>query len=149
MYGLNRNACRRGAALLLLALAPGTACACTVSAENLDFGIYDFDHGSSARPKIRVDCPAATDFTIGLTAPAVGSERYMLGPDGDLLFYQIFTDSTFSYVWGAGISIAPPVSGSSDGIHPSDFTLYAEAFKNQSGLSPGLYTAQVTVTLTF
>jgi spore coat protein U-like protein len=91
---------------------------CTLSGGTLDFGTYmsGQDSPRNGQTSVGVDCPRGFGFTIMMSGgnnPGPGNFRNMAG-SGDLLRYQLYTDSGRTDVWSTG-SGGKRINGSSGG----------------------------------
>jgi len=134
---------------LLVAAAARSVVACEVDTRPLEFGIVEPVRGASARGRLTLTCDTPGTFAIGLTSQSDGTARLLAGPGTAHLVYQIFTDGSLSVPWGDNITVGPTVGVVSDGEQAVVLTLYAEIFSGQSGIPPGDYADQLTVTVNF
>lgn len=129
---------------------------CSVSVSDIDFGLYDPALGAPLRTtgSVSVSCipdpgdkgPAKTTVMIG---PSFNSglvaTRQMLEPDsGDLLIYNIFTDNTYTVVWGDGTGGSQIVKKNVSQKKPLNAILYCEIPTGQF-LSGGVYDDVITI----
>lgn len=132
---------------LLFAAAPARAANCTVSPQNLSFGLYDplSNSTSDTVATITVDCDAETAFEIAL-GPGAGSyaARTMAG-GADTMAYNLYVDPQRTLVWGDGTGGSGTVGAVSA---QAAFTVYARAPARQN-LRPGIYADIVSVTVTY
>lgn len=132
---------------LLFVAAPAGAANCTVSPQNLSFGLYDpFSSATSDTvATITVTCDVETPFEIAL-GPGAGSyaARTMAGGT-DTMIYNLYVDPQRTVVWGDGTGGSNTVSAVSA---RADFTVYARAPARQN-LTPGIYADVVSVTVTY
>lgn len=132
---------------LLFAAAPAQAANCTVSPQNLSFGLYDplSSSTSDTVATITVTCDAETAFEIAL-GPGAGSyaARTMAG-GADTMVYNLYLDPQRTLVWGDGSGGSNTVAAVSA---QSAFTVYARAPARQN-LTPGIYADVISVTVTY
>jgi spore coat protein U-like protein len=145
---VSRWAVATAAVLVLLAAAgPARAANCTVSPQNLGFGLYDTLSGapSDTVATIAVDCDEETAFEIAL-GPGTGSysSRTMTGGP-DSMAYNLYIDPQRVMVWGDGTGGSSTVGAVSV---RRDFTVYGRA-PAQQNLRAGSYSDVVSVTVTY
>jgi spore coat protein U-like protein len=126
---------------------------CTVSAAPLAFGNYNGLSATSldATATIAPFCTNGTPYTValdvGLGAGATLAARNLTGPDSATLTYGIFTDATYTNVWGDGTGGTGVGSGTGNGA-PQSLTMYARIPALQTS-TVGMYSDQLTVTLSY
>ena len=133
-------------AALVLA-GPAAAATCSVSAQGVNFGSYDF---TSNQPldsvgHVLVTCDTSTSYTIALS-PGTGTFTNRILQSGtNQLLYNLYTDTTHQTIWGDGSSGTMTVSGSSTN---GDYPVYGRV---PAGQNPyvGSYSDAITVTLTY
>ncbi|NII09425.1 spore coat protein U domain-containing protein [Oleiagrimonas sp. C23AA] len=126
---------------------------CTISATNVDFGIYDPNAGSPSDTSstLSVLCTNGTPYTVALDAGSnAGStvaNRHMVSENGDQLTYDLYTDASHTSLWGDGNSGTDTVSASGSGGSQA-ITVYAEIPNGQT-VPAGSYSDSVTATLNY
>jgi spore coat protein U-like protein len=134
------------AAVLLAALCTQRAIAatCTLSITSpLNFGTYTGTQIRSTTPYV-VTCPGGSwdiPMNAGMGVGATETLRYLTGPGGAELGYEIFRDSAYSENWGNTTATEETGTGNYDG------TIYAQLLSGQSG-PPGTYTDTVDTATT-
>lgn len=128
--------------------------ACSVSATDLAFGVYD---PSSATPNdntstVTVTCTLATPYDIGLNAGlatgATVTTRQMTGPAAtDLLNYSLFSNAGHTINWGNTVSTDTVHVGSATGAAEAH-TVYGRIPVGQY-VKAGAYVDTITVTVTY
>ena len=125
--------------------------ACSVTATDLAFGIYDPFSATptDATSTLAVLCTNTTDFDVGLdegigTGATVAARKLTSG--SNTLDYSLYQDSARSSVWGETVG-TDTVSGTGTGA-TQNLTVYGRIFALQSAV-PGAYSDTVTVTVTF
>lgn len=88
---------------LLLVAVPGQAANCSVSPQNLSFGLYDpfSSSASDTAATIAVSCDAETAFEIAL---GPGTESYTartMVSGADTMVYNLYINPQRTLVWGA------------------------------------------------
>jgi spore coat protein U-like protein len=136
-----------GALLLALALAAAPARAgCQASVSLVDFGALDLRRGGTLTGALSVACDGAQAFAVTASA-GYGSfaQRAMRGPDGHVLYYNLFVDPGRRLVWGDGVAGGTTViHGLSDGRRPVSIPVYAQVPPGQIVLA-GAYSDAVVV----
>lgn len=122
--------------------------ACQVSTSELAFGVVDIARGSDSTGEVRLTCVVATTFEIALVGSGSPGSRYMSGPNGDRLTYDLYPDATRSVPWGDGSGAGVVVPGSNDGNEPSRFPVYGRV-PTQAGVAAGVYSDSLTVVVSF
>jgi spore coat protein U-like protein len=121
---------------------------CTMSAGDIDFGVYDPSSGSSATGSVLVRCTALTAYTIALDGGQSGniSQRRMAGAQSANLAYVLYTDAAHTTIWGDG-STGQTVAGTGSGSMQS----YQVDGLIAAGQTPpaGAYTDTITATITY
>lgn len=133
---------------LATASASGAQAACQVSASELAFGTVDIARGSDSTGEVRLTCVVATTFEIALVGNGAPGSRYMSGPTGNRLTYELYPDATRSVPWGDGSGAGTVVPGSNDGNEPSLFPVYGRV-PRQAGVAAGAYSDSLTVIVNF
>ncbi len=136
------------AGIIVLALS-----ACRAAAQNpncnltitspLNFGTYTGTQIRSTTPYV-VYCPGGSwDIPMGpgMGAGATETVRYLTGPNGAELAYEIYRNSAYSEDWGNTAGTEETGTGNYDG------TIYAQLNSGQTG-PPGTYTDTVDTATT-
>jgi spore coat protein U-like protein len=109
---------------------------CTLSISSpLNFGTYTGTQIRSTTPYV-VTCPGGSwDIPMGpgMGAGATETERYLTGPGGAKLSYEVYRNSSYSLNWGNTTADEMTGTGSLNG------TIYAQLNASQTG-PPGTYT---------
>lgn len=139
-------ACFAGLALGMGATSLG-AVACTLAADGVAFGDYDFlsPGALDGAGSITVHCDAETPYTIALSQGYGSYETRQMKSGEHPLNYNLYTDVPRTIVWGDGTGGTQTVGGS---VGDQPYTVYARA---PAGQNPyvGTYIDNITVTLTF
>lgn len=123
---------------------------CTVSATDLNFGVYNSSAVSDVNTSLSVLCTSNTPYTIGLDAglSSIGgnvSTRRMLA-GSNALNYSLYQNASRTSVWGDTVG-TNTLSSTGTGTSQS-FSVYGRIFSNQ--LSPvGSYSDRITVKVSF
>lgn len=125
------------------------AAACTVSAGNLDFGVYNRTLGNLATSTITANCTLGTDYSLALDfgGAADVNSRVMAGPGTGELSYQLYQEVGLLNVWGTGADANDDLTTVGTGLDVPH-VVYGELPSAQN-VEPGSYSNTVTVTLTF
>lgn len=134
--------------VLALMLVPAWADAtCTLDVQAVNLGEYDF---LSTQPltgvgHVVVSCDVASSYTISLSQGGGSYATRLLSNGAHQLAYNLYTDATYTTIWGDGSSGTNVVSGNGTS---DDQIVYASA---PAGQNPyvGAYSDAITVTLTF
>jgi spore coat protein U-like protein len=127
--------------------------ACQVDTAGVVFSPYD---DTALAPTdtvstVTVSCdeipPPVVDISIG-PSPNSGSfsPRSMRGPWGDLLTYNLYTDATYSSIWGDGTNSTSVVTARVQRKKPVALNIYGRIPPQQS-VSAGNYNDALVVTL--
>lgn len=145
--------------LMLLLLVPAPAlwanCFWNQVPASIDFGTYQPLTGGALSPtsSFRIRCTPNSNASVTIsagTAPASYTPRTLKGPGGATLPYNLFTDATYTGIWGDGTggSVTPPAytTPSGGGIRFFSETIYARI---PAGIDvpAGTYTDTVRVDL--
>jgi spore coat protein U-like protein len=127
---------------------------CTISAANLALGEFVGDNNLTAQSDITVRCTNGTAFNIalddGLTGTYAG--RRMVGPGGNFLVYNLYTDNTYAAVWGDDTGTTDVVGGSGTGMaNALTRTVYGRllAADNVGAVEAGAYSDTIVATITY
>lgn len=103
----------------------------------LNFGTYTGSQIRSTTP-YKVTCAGAWDIPMnaGMGAGASETQRYLTGPNGAKLGYEIYRDAAYSEYWGNTATTEETGTGNYNG------TVYAQLASGQTG-PPGTYTDTV------
>ncbi len=154
------------ALLLTLAAAGSVQAACSVSSSGLAFGAYQpltlsgklYSSDVTSIADVAVVCAGIVNsgsYSIALGSSALGggngiSTRYLVNASGgDLMRFNLYTDPTYTTVWGNGttgsvIGGSIPVGNS----HQSQ-PVYGKIPAGQHALRVGIFAATLTMTLTY
>ncbi len=142
------------ATLALLALTGALAAqaeaapACEARVSLVDFGQAEFDEGEDITGELTVTCDGPTSFEVS-ASPGYGSyrQRTMVGPEGDVLRYNLYVDPARRRVWGDGeAGGTATIAGKSDGRKAANYTIYGRIHDRQSVRS-GRYRNSVKVSV--
>jgi spore coat protein U-like protein len=133
------------------------ASTCTVSANPLSFGTYLPGQGSlSASTTLAVLCTRGAPFTVALNAGTGGGTvaQRVMSMGANTLAYNLYTTAAHTSVWGDGTQSSATVSGVGRGLASGaqiTQTVYGQVPDSSAnvGLTPGLYTDIVTVTVSY
>lgn len=141
--------------LFLLFLSANIAsAACTVSTTPVSFGPYDVFSPSPADSTgtITFTCDANTNVTTSIgQSPNSGGfnpRKMKLAGGTDLLNYNLYTDATYTSIWGDGTSGTATVTKRARRNEPMTLIVYGRIFPGQDVLA-GSYSETLTVTITW
>lgn len=161
-----RHAGAAGVALCLCLMSTATTASvtCSVSTPGLAFGSYDVFSAiaTTGTGTLSVSCTlqasspnTKVSYAISLSTGSSNSfvQRQMQS-GGNTLGYNLYTDNTYSVVWGDGTGATTTVSGSMrlNGGHPSQTdmqTVYGRIPALQDAAVATNYLDNVTVTVTY
>ncbi|MFC0444233.1 spore coat U domain-containing protein [Pseudidiomarina halophila] len=135
-------------ALSLMLGASNALANCLVSAQGVSFGSYDSLSGapSESTGVVEVSCDAQTSYTLSLSPGAgVYTERKMLNGE-DALIYNLYSDPSYSFIWGDGSGVTTTVSGATATTQLHD--IYGRMPAGQD-VAVGTYTDVIIVTVQF
>ncbi|WP_414041974.1 spore coat protein U domain-containing protein [Acidithiobacillus sp. M4-SHS-6] len=143
------------AAVLLLTPLAGNAVTCSASAPNINFGSYNtLNTIQLPASDISVTCAG-----LGFVAPKVTlssgsgsySARVMNGPAGNTLQYNLYTNSSYTTVFGDGSSGTGYYTGSLQFLFFGSVTysvpVYAQ-LPGEQNVAPGTYSTNTPITVT-
>jgi len=124
---------------------------CTVSADDLNFGVYNPLSGSAleASSQLHVACTIATPYSVALnagTAPGATVSSRKMVKASDVLSYSLFRDPTRLLSWGQTVGI-DTVIGIGTGL-TTPISVYGRVPVSQN-VPPGSYSDTVTVTVMY
>lgn len=119
-----------------------------------DSGIADIDFGSytgatiTRSSTVAVTCTNGAPYTIALDAGANGTfATRAMASGGNLLNYNLYTENSYTTIWGDGTSSTSTMGATGDGDTDS-YTIYANMPASQS-LIVGSYSDTVTATVSY
>jgi len=125
---------------------------CTISAAAIAFAAYDpvvanASTNLDGEGRVTIACTKGAVPTIGLGAGAnsSGSVR-RLAAGGEMLTYELFSNSSRSTVWNGGSGVVTTVAAPSKA--PRDFTVYGRIPGGQD-VAAGSYTDTIVATVNF
>jgi spore coat protein U-like protein len=130
-------------------LAPAAA---TVTAGTLNFGTIGLlTNQVNAAATITVTVNMMTRYVVSINAGSGGGtvvDRTLDNGRGQKVHFQVYTDSSFSWIWGDGTSGTRTNAGVSLGPGTTVISMYGR-ISPQTTPPPGTYTSALTVTVTF
>jgi len=142
----------------LMFLPSAYAANCSVSAQDINFGVYDLVNALDSSATVTVDCTRTkpgkekVGYTISLGVGAGSYSAREMRSGVSVMYYNLYSDAGWVMVWGDGgaassvigeISI-PPFSLSASANH----TVYGRIFGNQGSLEPGTYSSPAPIVVT-
>jgi spore coat protein U-like protein len=124
---------------------------CTVTAADLDFGIYTGIEKQVPGGGITVNCTNGTPYTIALDLGkhnGSGNTRYMLNKTDNktTLGYQLFSENTYSTPWNS--DSASTVSGTGNGSNQTALQVFGQIPGGEAVVA-GDYTDTITINLSY
>lgn len=135
------------------------AATCSVSAQNMNFGVYDLVSALDSSATLTVVCSRTkpgnekVSYTLSLSVGAGSFAMRELRYASSVMYYNLYQDAARTSVWGDGSQVfsdnlnIPPGSLSSSRQH----TVYGRIPGNQTELEVGTYSspAPIVVTITY
>lgn len=143
------------------ALCLPAVCSCTAATTGVAFGSYNpLAFGSTdSTGTVRVSCGGVVGllipFNIALSPGSSASySGRRLRSGGNTLAYNLYTDATYTTVWGDGSSATQLVSSGVTldllGLAPAQvFSVYGRIPGRQTTAVPGSYSDTISVTVTY
>ena len=132
-----------------LVLDAGTAvAACQVDTRAVAFGVVDVTRTTDGTGEIVLNCSTAADVEVALDSGAAPGQRYMTGPKGGRLKFELYTDATRATAWGDGSGSGATVTASNVGEEARRLTIYGRV-PRQHPVPADAYTYPLTVVLSF
>lgn len=132
----------------LSAAGNATAATCSLNAQGVNFGGYDFlsDQNLDGVGYVTVTCDASSSYTIALSAGTTGSYVGRVMQSGsNRLRYNLYVDASHTMVWGDGSAGTETVGGTGT---DTNYPVYGSIPAGQNPVV-GDYSDVITVTLTF
>lgn len=137
-----------GGLLLVVASIQSATANCLVSAQGVNFGAYDSLASTSTESTgvVEISCSVQTSYQISLSSGnGVFTERHMTnGPH--TLIYNLYTDPSYSYIWGDGSGLTNTVSGATAATQLHDIFGRVPA---RQDVAIGSYTDAIIITVEF
>lgn len=131
----------------ILCAASADAATCTVDTSGISFGSYNPLQSSDTESTgtVQLNCDSMVAASVALTAGRGTYDARMMSNGISGLQYNIYADPARTTVWGDGTQGSQPVSISAQSANiPVYGTVPA-----QQNVTAGLYTDNITVTVTF
>ena len=127
---------------------------CVIGANNMLLGAFDGTNDLASTSDITVRCTNGTAYSIALDDGVTGSYagRRMVGPGGNSLVYNLYTDNTYAAVWGDDTGTTDVVGGSGTGMaNALTRTVYGRllAADNVGAVEAGAYSDTIVATITY
>ncbi len=136
------------AAVSLLVASASAMAACQIDTRPVAFGVVDVTRDKDANGEITLDCTIATEIEVGITGNTVPGQRFMTGPSGGRLTYELYPDATRALPWGDGAGNSTTRRLTADGEGTTRLTIYGIVPK-QDSVPPGAYSDALTVQVSF
>ncbi|WP_194755973.1 Csu type fimbrial protein [Aliidiomarina indica] len=145
---LNRKLVLTFAGLSLCLFSAGAHAGCMVSAQGVAFGLYD---GLNVSPTestgvIEVTCDVSTSYQLSLSTGTGSFTERKMANGNDNLVYNLFTDPSYSFIWGDGTSFTSTVNGVTDSTQVH--YVYGRVPARQD-VAVGTYSDVIIVTMQF
>jgi spore coat protein U-like protein len=130
-------------------LASGNAsAACQIDTRPVAFGVVDVTRQNDSNGEIALNCSIATEVEVALSSSTTPGQRFMAGPSGGRLTYELYPDAARSVPWGDGTGNSTTQPVISDGESTTRLTIYGRV-PRQDAVPPGAYGDALTVQVTF
>ena len=136
------------AALLCAVTAPNAFAVCQFATTSLAFGVVDVARGADSSGEIAVSCQTATSFEVAIIGNGAPGNRYLSGPDGARLTYDVYPDATRSVPWTDGNGSGAVVAASGNASETTRLPIYGRV-PIQKAVPAGQYLDALTVSVTF
>lgn len=128
-------------------LSSGVAlAACQVDTRPVAFGIIDVTRATDGTGEIVLTCSTTANVDVALDSGAPPGQRYMTGPKGGRLKFELFTDATRATAWGDGSGNSATVTVRNVGEEARRLTIYGRV-PRQEPVPADSYTYPLTVIL--
>ncbi|WP_417658739.1 spore coat U domain-containing protein [Pseudidiomarina sp.] len=124
------------------------AASCTLTAQGVRFGPYDALSISPAESTgaVEVTCTVPTSYQLSLSSGnGVFTERTMVNGSHTLI-YNLYTDASYSFIWGDGTGVTQVVNGYTESTTIHD--IFGRIPANQD-VAVGSYNDFIVVTIEF
>ena len=120
---------------------------CTLNVQGVIFGSYDVFSNTNLEStgNIGVTCAPSSAYSITLNTGAGSYASRIMASGANQLSYNLYTDATYTSVWGDGTAGSGVVNGS--GLS-ANHTVYGRIPARQN-VPVGNYADTITVTITF
>ena len=127
---------------------------CIINAPDLNLGTFEGDNNLTANSTISVRCTSGTTFDVDLSTGAGTYANRTMSNGTDTLSYNLFTDNTYTTVFGDGTSSTGRGSGTGAGMavgNAQSLIVYGRllASANTGPVGAGTYTDTITATITY
>lgn len=135
-------------------VSASVAANCLVTASNIAFGSYDGSAAKSASQDLKVRCTNNLPYTVKLSSGGGSFAQRLLTNGTDTLQYNLFTEASFTSIWGDGTGSTVNVTGTGAGMSATKerthtiFGSLPNSAANQDA-PVGNYTDTITVTVEY
>jgi spore coat protein U-like protein len=136
------------AGVSLLVASASAMAACTIDTRPVAFGVVDVTRDNDANGEITLDCTIATEIEVGITGNTAPGQRFMTGPSGGRLTYELYPDATRALPWGDGAGNSTTRRLTTGGEETTRLTIYGIVPK-QDSVPPGAYSDALIVQVSF
>ncbi|MDB5986018.1 MAG: peptidase [Nevskia sp.] len=126
---------------------------CAVSATTINFGntVGMLTSPVTTSGTITATCTNTAPYTIalnrGTTSGSSLSDREMAGSGSAVVHYQLYTNASYTTIWGDGTASTSTASGTGSGV-AQNYPVYARV-QTQTTPAPGLYNDTILVTVSY
>ena len=141
----------RSACLLLVTCLLLPVCArankCTLTITNVAFGSYDVfvKTNTTSTGSVQVSCNQILSYTVSMSAGSGTLTSRVMKSGSYQLDYNLYTNATYTTIWGDGTSGTSTVSATAIG---ATYTVYGQIPALQN-VPVGSYSDTITVTVTY
>ena len=126
---------------------------CIISANPLALGTFDGTNDLTASSTIAVRCTSGTSYFVDLSTGASASFAGRTMTNGtDTLVYNLYTDGTYSSIWGDGSGGSARVAGTGAGFASATNLTVAgrlQAAANTGPIGAGNYTDTIVASIVY
>jgi spore coat protein U-like protein len=127
--------------------------ACTVNANNLNFGTYlpGAAIALAGTTTINVFCTSGTLYSVAANVGSTGGSfsARVLASGPSLLGYNLYTSPAYLTIWGDGTQLTAVVSGIGLGLLTTSATTVYGLIPIAQDLPAGTYSSTITVTVSY
>ena len=127
---------------------------CIINAPDLNLGTFEGDNNLTASSTISVRCTSGTTFFVDLSTGAGTYANRTMSNGTDTLSYNLYTNNTYTTVFGDGTGSTGRGSGTGAGMaigNAQSLIVYGRllASANTGPVGAGTYTDTITATITY
>ena len=128
---------------------------CLISAEDMNFGTFELNDTTDQQTTsdILVRCTNGTGYSVALSTGSGSYTNRELLNGSDKLLYNLYTNATYSVVWGDDTGDTDKVSGLGTGMGIANLQtlkVHGRILGSENlGAKPGAYTSNIVATITY